>query len=134
MNTMRYLAMGLVLGSVLTACGPAEVDEQTSADESTVNTPAEADPQVHEMAGCDLPAGCSNHCKAIDVRSRTINKNTYLHEMSLNCVPYGPVDGTMVQGSHFDVYFSDPYEPSWCYGYSVQLARKGYVLCSSLSI
>lgn len=131
---MRHLAMGLMLGSVLAACGPAAVDEQTPADGSNVNAPAEADGQVHEMDGCDLPAGCGNHCKAIDVRRRTINKDTYLHEMSANCVPYGPVDGTMSLNSHFDVYFSDPYEPNWCYGYSLQLARKGYVLCSSLSI
>jgi hypothetical protein len=81
----------------------------------------------------DLPPGCANHWKEPNVRDRTINRETYLHEMSANCVPYGPIDGNLPAPSTFRLYFADPYEPAWCYGYSVNLARKGYVLCDALS-
>jgi hypothetical protein len=123
---MKYLAMGLALGFFV-ACGPATVDEQVVTEQATEEIASQ------EQASCDLPPGCGHHCKAINSRTRVINKDTYLHEMSPACVPYGPVNGTVPQGSHFNVYFSDPYEPLWCYGYSVNLARKGYILCSSMS-
>ncbi|GLZ36409.1 hypothetical protein Acsp05_00340 [Actinokineospora sp. NBRC 105648] len=79
------------------------------------------------------PPGCASHFRTPDVRERTINRDTYLHEMSNPpvCSPHGPVLGTMRAGSHFRVYHADPYEPLWCYGYSVQLGRTGYVLCEA---
>lgn len=80
----------------------------------------------------DLPPGCANHWKTPNVRERRLTRNTYLHEMSNNCVPYGPINGTVLANSIFRLYFADPYEPAWCYGYSVNLARKGYVLCDAL--
>ncbi|HEX2571780.1 MAG TPA: hypothetical protein VH877_19645 [Polyangia bacterium] len=67
------------------------------------------------------------------MRTRYITVDgAYLHMMSNSCVPYGPINGSMSINSTFMLYFSDPYEPSWCYGYSVQLAKKGYVLCQDL--
>jgi hypothetical protein len=119
---MKYLSIGL-LSLALSACGAVgapEVDDTGS---------------IQQAASCltDLPPGCCNHWKDPNVRTRYINKaNAYLHMMSNNCVPYGPINGTMSLNSTFMLYFSDPYEPYWCYGYSVQLAKKGYVLCEDL--
>ena len=50
---MRYLAIGLISGYLLTACG-SEFDEQASADEANV------DSQSQQLDGCDLPPGCGS--------------------------------------------------------------------------
>lgn len=79
---------------------------------------------------------CSAHFRTRNPRTRVINKEAYLHEMSNYpvCSPHGPNLGTMHTGSHFIVYYADPSEHFWCYGYSVQLARDGYVLCSDYDV
>ncbi|MCP9490773.1 MAG: hypothetical protein MSC31_13000 [Solirubrobacteraceae bacterium MAG38_C4-C5] len=81
----------------------------------------------------DLPAGCEKYAGTINVRERRVNRDSYLHVMSNapKCSPHGPNLGTMKKGSTFRVYFADSREPLWCYGYSVQLARKGYMLCEA---
>jgi hypothetical protein len=78
------------------------------------------------------PPGCGSHFKDRDPRERTVNKASVLHEMSNPpvCSPHGPVLGNMIATSHFVVYYADPGDPLWCYGYSVQLAKDGYMLCS----
>ena len=84
----------------------------------------------------ERPAGCSSHFGDPNVRERTINSSgADLHNMSNppTCSPHGPYMGHLSPGSHFNVYYADPAEPNWCYGYSIQLARKGYILCSDYS-
>ncbi len=79
------------------------------------------------------PPGCSWRFKDPNVRYRTINRYTYMHEMSNPpvCAPHGPILGTLSPGSTFRVYYSDPHATYWCYGYSVQIARLGYILCDA---
>jgi len=79
------------------------------------------------------PPGCSSHFKDPDPRQRTINRDTNLHEMSNPpvCAPHGPYLGALRKDSTFVVYYADPYEPLWCYGYSWQLAKTGYILCEA---
>ncbi len=94
---------------------------------------AEAPATLAATAGPeDLPPGCQNHWKTPDVRERSPDRDTYLHTMSNACYANGPINGTVPANSTFRLYFADPYQPSWCYGYSVNLAKKGYVLCETL--
>ena len=83
------------------------------------------------------PPECSRWFGDPNVRERIIDKQggTYLHEMSNPpiCAASGPLLGTMNYRSRFNVYYADP-RGSWCYGFSVQLGRRGYVLCSSLGM
>jgi hypothetical protein len=106
-----------------------------AAAPASAQTPS---PAVHDKGGGytimdTRPAGCSWRFKDPNVRERTINRYTYLHEMSNppTCSPHGPILGTLSPNSTFRVYYADPYEPSWCYGYSVQIARLGYILCDA---
>jgi hypothetical protein len=91
--------------------------------------PASADVSVQDTR----PPGCSSHFKDPNPRQRTIIRDTNLHEMSNPpvCSPHGPYLGVLRAGSTFVVYHADPYEPLWCYGYSWQLARTGYILCEA---
>lgn len=119
------LAAGAVV--VLLAAGAATGAAAQLSDQELEDIAAVAGPE-------DLPAGCGYRWRDPNVRTRTINRDTYLHRMSDRCYPNGPVNGTVKQGSTWRVYFADPYQPSWCYGYSVNLARKGYILCDAMSI
>ncbi|MDQ3401784.1 MAG: hypothetical protein M3548_00090 [Actinomycetota bacterium] len=98
------------------------------AEATSVAVPAE----VSLMADT-RPSGCSWRFKDPNPRERRINRNTYMHEMSNppTCAPHGPILGTLSANSTFRVYYADPYSPSWCYGYSVQIARTGYILCEA---
>ncbi len=77
------------------------------------------------------PPGCSSHFKDPNPRQRTVNTDAVMHEMSNPpvCSPHGPYLGVLSKGSTFIVYYADPVEPLWCYGYSWQIARTGYILC-----
>jgi hypothetical protein len=77
------------------------------------------------------PPGCEFKFQDPNPRERVVNKETVIHEMSNPpvCSPHGPHIGTLSAQSHFVVYYADPQEPLWCYGYSVQIARTGYILC-----
>lgn len=79
------------------------------------------------------PPGCSHHFKDPNPRQRTIIRDTNMHEMSNPpvCAPHGPYLGALRAGSTFIVYHADPYAPLWCYGYSWQIARTGYILCEA---
>lgn len=79
------------------------------------------------------PPGCSSHFKDPNPRQRTVNRDTNMHEMSNPpvCAPHGPYLGALSKGSTFIVYYADPYAPLWCYGYSWQIARTGYILCEA---
>ncbi|MGQ0841862.1 hypothetical protein [Actinokineospora sp.] len=79
------------------------------------------------------PGGCSWRFKDPNPRQRTINRDTYMHEMSNPpvCAPHGPILGTLSRGSTFIVYYADSRSPYWCYGYSWQIARTGYILCDA---
>lgn len=79
------------------------------------------------------PPGCASHFKDPNPRQRTVNRDTNMHEMSNPpvCSPHGPYIGALRAGSTFIVYYADPAEPLWCYGYSWQLARTGYILCEA---
>jgi hypothetical protein len=79
------------------------------------------------------PPGCSSHFKDPNPRQRTVNRDTNMHEMSNPpvCAPHGPYLGALAQGSTFIVYYADPYAPLWCYGYSWQIAKTGYILCEA---
>lgn len=79
------------------------------------------------------PPGCSHHFKDPNPRERTIIRDTNMHEMSNPpvCAPHGPYIGALRAGSTFIVYYADPYAPLWCYGYSWQIARTGYILCEA---
>jgi len=81
------------------------------------------------------PPGCSHRFQDPNPRDRTINRDTYMHEMSNPpvCAPSGPILGTLSNNSTFRVYYADPLNPVWCYGYSVQIARTGYILCEAYS-
>ncbi|MDQ3578571.1 MAG: hypothetical protein M3443_13460 [Actinomycetota bacterium] len=56
---------------------------------------------------------------------------------SADAVPDGTTTATATMAkvksanSTFRVYYADPYSPLWCYGYSVQIARTGYILCEA---
>src|SRR3954452_19995683 len=65
------------------------------------------------------PPGCSSHFKTENIRARTINKNTNMHEMSNppTCSPHGAYLGMLPTGSEFLVYYADPVESNWCYGW-----------------
>jgi hypothetical protein len=91
--------------------------------------PAAADVSVQDTR----PPQCASHFKDPNPRQRTVIRDTYLHEMSNPpvCSPHGPILGTLRAGSTFVVYHADPYEPLWCYGYSWQLGRTGYILCEA---
>ncbi|MBB4909912.1 hypothetical protein [Actinophytocola algeriensis] len=94
--------------------------------------PASADVSVQDTR----PPECASHFKDPNPRQRTINRDTNLHEMSNPpvCSPHGPYLGALRAGSTFIVYHADPYEPLWCYGYSWQLARTGYILCEAYDL
>lgn len=79
------------------------------------------------------PPGCSWRFRDPNPRERVLNRATYLHEMSNppTCAPHGPTLGQPDKGSHFIVYYADPYARLWCYGYSVQLGKTGYILCEA---
>lgn len=79
------------------------------------------------------PSGCSHRFKDPNPRQRTVNRTTNMHEMSNPpvCAPHGPYIGALSQGSTFIVYHADPRSPLWCYGYSWQIARTGYILCEA---
>jgi hypothetical protein len=79
------------------------------------------------------PPGCSSHFKDPNPRQRTVNTNANMHEMSNPpvCSPHGPYLGVLSKGSTFIVYYADPVEPLWCYGYSWQIAKTGYILCEA---
>jgi hypothetical protein len=85
------------------------------------------------MASDPRPPGCAWRFKDPNPRERVLNRATYLHEMSNppTCSPHGPTLGQPDKGSHFTVYYADPREPLWCYGYSVQLNRTGYIRCDA---
>src|SRR6476469_4902586 len=91
--------------------------------------PADAGASVQDTR----PPGCSSHFKDPNPRQRTIIRDTTLPEMSNPpvCSPHGPYLGALRAGSTFVVYYADPAEPLWCYGYSWQLARTGYILCEA---
>jgi hypothetical protein len=120
--SLLAVSAALFLTPVATAAA-APLDLQAAPDASALSVLADAG---------DLPSGCSNHWKTPDVRIRYMERETYIHGMSNNCVPYGPVNGSVPKDSTFRLYFSDPYEPAWCYGYSVNLSKLGYVLCDAL--
>ena len=125
------LALGLLVTALLLTAVSA--DAELGASRGSVDSPALLQlPPSAAVSASDLPPGCGNHWKDPDPRTRHLKSETYMHEMSTSCVPYGPIDGSVSSGSTFIVYFSDPFEPNWCYGYSWQLARKGYVLCGAL--
>lgn len=89
---------------------------------------------VPDVATADTrPPGCAHHFKDPNPRQRTIIRDTNMHEMSNPpvCAPHGPYLGALRAGSTFVVYHADPYEPLWCYGYSWQIARTGYILCEA---
>jgi hypothetical protein len=94
--------------------------------------PASADVSVQDTR----PPQCSGRFKDPNPRQRTIIRDTNLHEMSNPpvCSPHGPYLGALRAGSTFVVYHADPYEPLWCYGYSWQLARTGYILCEAYDV
>ncbi len=91
--------------------------------------PASADVSVQDTR----PPECSSRFKDPNPRQRTIIRDTNMHEMSNPpvCSPHGPYIGALRAGSTFIVYHADPYEPYWCYGYSWQIARTGYILCDA---
>jgi hypothetical protein len=63
--------------------------------------PPAPDTPAAPMSASDLPPGCGDHWKDPNVRVRNVGYDTYIHEMSNSCVPYGPVDGTVPQNSTF---------------------------------
>jgi hypothetical protein len=81
------------------------------------------------------PPGCSSHFKDRNIRVRTINKDSNMHEMSNPpvCSPHGPILGMVRDGTEFHVYYADPSDSNWCYGWSAYLNRRGYILCSDYS-
>lgn len=119
MGRLSLIACAIAVASVV----PAVAQESSTAS---------GDPQFGTMSA-DLPPGCEQYAGTINVRERRLNRNSYLHQMSNapKCSPHGPNLGTMKTGSTFRVYYADRREPQWCYGYSVQLARKGYMLCEA---
>jgi hypothetical protein len=64
----------------------------------------------------------------------TLNHDTYVHDMSNKCIPYGPNLGRIRDGSHFRAYFRDRYEPNWCYGMSWQLNYEGWIQCYRIGL
>jgi hypothetical protein len=121
---------GLLLTLAVSLCAMALASPGMAID---FQAAPQSDPAFAPMTGPgDLPPGCSNHWKTPDVRVRNVARDTYIHEMSNNCVPYGPVDGTVPASSTFRLYFADPYDANWCYGYSVNLSKLGYVECDAV--
>jgi hypothetical protein len=120
----RAARLSLLTLAVGTACVVPALAQEGPADTS--------EPPIGTMSA-DLPPGCEQYAGTINVRERRLNRDSYLHQMSNapTCSPHGPVLGTMKKGSTFRVYYADRREPLWCYGYSVQLARKGYMLCEA---
>jgi hypothetical protein len=116
---MRSLKMLLVAASALTMTSiGVTANAAPSGDVTTMDT---------------RPPGCSSHFKDPNPRQRTVNRDTNMHEMSNPpvCAPHGPYLGALSRGSTFIVYYADPYSPLWCYGYSWQIARTGYILCEA---
>lgn len=93
-------------------------------------------PDATFAPAASLPPGCSDHDKTPDVRQRTANRDTYLHEMSAACYPNGPVDGTVPNQSTFRLYWQDTqgthHNDAYCYGYSVNLGKLGFILCDAI--
>ncbi len=90
-------------------------------------------PLAAAAAPDNRPAHCSYRFRDANPRERKIDvDNTQMHAMSDRCFPDGPYLGRLSKGSTFIVYHADPIQPSWCYGYSWQIAKKGYILCSGL--
>jgi hypothetical protein len=117
---MRSLKMLLVAASVLTL--------------TSMGVTANAAPSGDVTTMDDTrPPGCSSHFKDPNPRQRTVNRDTNMHEMSNPpvCAPHGPYLGALSKGSTFIVYYADPYATLWCYGYSWQIARTGYILCEA---
>ncbi|MPZ84296.1 MAG: hypothetical protein GEV28_29410 [Actinophytocola sp.] len=114
---MRYLTSLLVAATAVTLIG-GTATAAPSGDVGTADT---------------RPPGCSSHFKDPNPRQRTINRDTNMHEMSNPpvCSPHGPYLGALRDGSTFIVYYADPVETYWCYGYSWQIARTGYILCEA---
>ena len=96
---------------------------------------ASATPAVATTLDDTRPSGCSHRFLDPNPRDRTVNRDTYLHEMSNPpvCAPSGPILGTLSKDSTFRLYYADPLNAAWCYGYSVQIARTGYILCEAYS-
>lgn len=130
---MRAVLRGVL--AAVTLCAAAALPVTTTAQAAPTAPAAAASPGVDDgMTIMDTrPPGCSYRFKDPNVRVRTINRYTYMHEMSNPpvCAPHGPILGTLSPGSTFRVYYADPYSPYWCYGYSVQIARLGYILCDA---
>jgi hypothetical protein len=116
--SMRILTTLLVAAAAVTVIGGTA----TAAPAGDVGTAADT-----------RPPGCSSHFKDPDPRQRTVNRDTNMHEMSNPpvCAPHGPYLGALSKNSTFIVYYADPVEPLWCYGYSWQIARTGYILCEA---
>jgi hypothetical protein len=116
---MRSMKMLLVAAAVLTM--------------TSTGVAANAAPSGDVTVMDTRPPGCSSHFEDPNPRQRTVNRNTNMHEMSNPpvCSPHGPYLGLLSQGSTFIVYYNDPAEPLWCYGYSWQIAKTGYILCEA---
>jgi len=135
-QVVRSALRGVLAAAVLSVAVAVPANATPALSPDAAPAPAVRSTQVVDdgMSVMDTrPPGCSYRFKDPNVRVRTINRDTYMHEMSNPpvCAPHGPILGTLSRGSTFRVYYSDPYATYWCYGYSVQIARLGYILCDA---